>query len=715
MDLRMEVYSPALELLGVLEIQRSVIWEERAFSAGSFSLESLVSDESRALLTPENIIWIEGGTAGIIEYVLREASADGPYITVKGRTLTGILDRRILWGLYDLHGTPPVIMHYLVNDSCINPARGDDADSRKIPGLVMLDPPSGGEAVRVQKTGGTLLEALEEIGEAYGVAFGVRFNPKIPRMEFWTRWGQDRSIGQSVNEPVFYSTELDDVLSSEYSYNSTDYRNVSLVAGEGEGANRVFTTVIAQPTEPPPAPPTPPTPDTFTITLDVDPTGGGTASGGGTFKDGVSITVSAAPSPNYEFSGWREDGTIVSTNESYSFTVSKNRTLTAVFSSTAQTYTVTATVDPSGSGTVQGAGTYQAGATATIKATPGDGYKFTAWKEGGVVVSNSAEYSFTVNGNRAFVAAFESAAATVLNWQSITFPTSYPWSFACHGNGIFVISSSDELTSSYSRKMIFSLDGINFELSNSGYRSGTTGGIAYGNGLFVSPKCYKTSSTGSIHTMSLTSENGKTWAQNPDALQSNQWQSIACGKDADGEDLFVVVASNSKYVSYGKTGASWTRKTILPSAQDWIAVAYGGGEFVAISYDSDKAAHGPGITAAWVESTLPSSAKWRGLAYGGGKFVAVSEDGAIAYSSDGGNTWTSASVPETLALHCVAYGNGMFVVPAYGSDKYLYSENGVTWKIGNMPVSGNWKAITYGSGKFVAACYKSNAAAYAEF
>ena len=32
-DLKMEVYTPALELIGFLEIQRSVIWSEKAFSA----------------------------------------------------------------------------------------------------------------------------------------------------------------------------------------------------------------------------------------------------------------------------------------------------------------------------------------------------------------------------------------------------------------------------------------------------------------------------------------------------------------------------------------------------------------------------------------------------------------------------------------------------------------------------------------------------------
>lgn len=249
MDLKMEVYSPFLDLLGLLEVHRSVIWEERAFSSGSFSVESLITDESLTLLQPENIIWIEGETAGIIDCILEEAGKNGPYITAKGPTLTGIFDRVILWGLNSLKGTVPAIMHALVNGCCINPIQGN-AEARKIPGLALLDPPEGGDTIQIQKTGGTLLEELELLGKTYGVAFGVRFNPSVPRMEFWTRWGKNRSIHQTVNNPVLYSTELDDVLSSEYSYNAKNWRNVALVAGEDSGNDRAMITVLDGADEP---------------------------------------------------------------------------------------------------------------------------------------------------------------------------------------------------------------------------------------------------------------------------------------------------------------------------------------------------------------------------------------------------------------------------------------------------------------------------------
>lgn len=328
MDLKMEVYSPYLELLGLLEIQNSVIWERKAFSSGSFSLTSLITEESKALLVRENIIWIAGEDAGIIEYIQEEAGEDGPYITVKGCDLTGALGRYILWGPYELSGPVPALMYQLVDDCCIHPS-GEDASARVIPNLRLSDVPAGGTAIRSQKTGGSLLEALEALGEAYQVPFGVRFVPEVPCMEFWARPGANRSVHQTVNEPVFYSTELDDVLSSEYSYNAQNWRNVALVAGEGEGKDRVMVTVKVG-TETSPTPPTPPTP-TYTIRLSVDPEGGGVASGGGTVSEGQSVTVTATPSSGYEFAEWQENGQTVSIDAEYTFTANENRVLIAMF------------------------------------------------------------------------------------------------------------------------------------------------------------------------------------------------------------------------------------------------------------------------------------------------------------------------------------------------------------------------------------------------
>lgn len=237
MKLKMEVYSPELELLGILETFSSILWDDWSFEAGSFSLESMLTPQTRSLLKANHIIWIEGDTAGIIEHIYAKAKPEGISLTIKGPLIKGLLANRSLWGLYNLSGEVPALMNELVTDCAISPSYLPQI--RKINGLVLSGQvPSTGVNIVKQKTGGELIESLGELGQAYGIAFGVGFNASVPQMEFWTRKCVDRTVDQSIVEPVFYSTELDDVLESEYTYNSTGYKNALLILGEGEGVNR---------------------------------------------------------------------------------------------------------------------------------------------------------------------------------------------------------------------------------------------------------------------------------------------------------------------------------------------------------------------------------------------------------------------------------------------------------------------------------------------
>ena len=71
-----------------------------------------------------------------------------------------------------------------------------------------------------------------------------------------------------------------------------------------------------------------------TITVSANPTNGGQVAGGGTYEQGQQCTVSATPAEGYTFTNWTEGGTEVSTDASYTFTVSDNRTLVANFTRT---------------------------------------------------------------------------------------------------------------------------------------------------------------------------------------------------------------------------------------------------------------------------------------------------------------------------------------------------------------------------------------------
>ena len=149
----------------------------------------------------------------------------------------------------------------------------------------------------------------------------------------------------------------------------------------------------------------------YNVTVSANPSNGGTATGGGTFTYGQSCTVTATANTGYTFSNWTENGNVVSSNANYTFTVNSNRTLVANF--TENTYTITISANPSNGGTATGGGTFTYGQNCTVTATANTGYTFTNWTENGNVVSNNADYTFTVEGNRNLVANFTAITYTI--------------------------------------------------------------------------------------------------------------------------------------------------------------------------------------------------------------------------------------------------------------------------------------------------------------
>ena len=152
-------------------------------------------------------------------------------------------------------------------------------------------------------------------------------------------------------------------------------------------------------------------PQNYTISVSANPANGGTATGGGTYQQGQSCTVSATANNGYTFTNWTENGNVVSTNRNYTFTVNGNRTLVANF--TQQNYTINVSANPAIGGTVTGGGAFHNGDNCTVMATANNGYTFSNWTDCSKVVSTNSNYSFTVNGNRTLVANFTAQTYTI--------------------------------------------------------------------------------------------------------------------------------------------------------------------------------------------------------------------------------------------------------------------------------------------------------------
>lgn len=147
--------------------------------------------------------------------------------------------------------------------------------------------------------------------------------------------------------------------------------------------------------------------DVERATLSITITGNGTATGAGRYELGTTVQCVATPAQDAEFVGWYRNGSLISSNATYSITLNNDVTLEARFRTPSARYQISASVNPAGTGTVTGTGEYEDGTTCTLVASPTSGYRFVGWKENGSVVSTSANYSFTVTGARTLVAEFE--------------------------------------------------------------------------------------------------------------------------------------------------------------------------------------------------------------------------------------------------------------------------------------------------------------------
>ena len=115
--------------------------------------------------------------------------------------------------------------------------------------------------------------------------------------------------------------------------------------------------------------------DTCTINLGVDPAGGGTVSGGGTFVKGETITIEAKEQPGWKFIGW-DDG---DSRQICTFTVKESATYIAKF-----IHETEFIVQAGEGGTVTPSGTvkYTDGTPVTLRAIPNPGWEFEKWSDG---------------------------------------------------------------------------------------------------------------------------------------------------------------------------------------------------------------------------------------------------------------------------------------------------------------------------------------------
>ena len=229
--------------IAIIDTYESLIWTDRYSKCGDFELYMPISDSIPWYFKQENMLMIEQSEhLMIIETIEIESdSENGDHLKISGRSLESILDRRIIWGQQTFNGNLQDGIKTLIDSCFINPT---DL-KRKVEGFIFKE--STDSAIteltfEATYLGNNLLEIIEKLCNDYGIGYKITINDQ-KQFVFELYAGIDRSYSQINNPYVVFSPNFDNVVNSNYLTSSTNYKNVALVAGEGEGADRITVTV----------------------------------------------------------------------------------------------------------------------------------------------------------------------------------------------------------------------------------------------------------------------------------------------------------------------------------------------------------------------------------------------------------------------------------------------------------------------------------------
>lgn len=220
--------------LALIDGYQSFIWTTRYYAHGDFQLTTGITKELLQLLVIGNyIVRDDDENVGIIEKVdVRINETNEQVLTVSGRFLTCILNRRIIAEQTQVDSRVDTAINKLINDAIISP----DISARAISNF-KLGTYSISDNIEAQYTGKNLYEVISAIALQYGIGFKITLDDNNDFV-FSLYRGVDRSYNQSTNPYVIFSDMYDNLINAEYQRDATDYVTAVLAAGEGEGDER---------------------------------------------------------------------------------------------------------------------------------------------------------------------------------------------------------------------------------------------------------------------------------------------------------------------------------------------------------------------------------------------------------------------------------------------------------------------------------------------
>ena len=224
-----------ISLEAICDTFSSLLWDIEFYSPGRFEIYIAANAVNISVLTLGRLVMRsdDKNHIGIIENVqIVTDTENGDYLTVSGRFLPCLLERRIIYPTYVGGGTYQKIVQAVITKNCI------DVNKRSIPSLALgtVNGECWQHRTGLQVSYDNLMEWTYKICENIGGSILLHLNDNNLTLDLIS--GTDRSITQSENPHIVFSDEYNNLLSFTYVSDTSVQKNFAYVFGEGEGSLR---------------------------------------------------------------------------------------------------------------------------------------------------------------------------------------------------------------------------------------------------------------------------------------------------------------------------------------------------------------------------------------------------------------------------------------------------------------------------------------------
>lgn len=228
MDTIFYVLDKNLQKVGMIDTFESLIWCKRYYEVGALDLEIEASQENVNLFQKGFYITrSDDDMVCRIEAIQIDTRSNNTNSMIIGAVdCKNILSQRIIADTINFSGTFNNYIKRIVDENVISPV----VTGRKIPNFQFVSNTALSDRIAQQVTYDNVAEKIISLCKSYLYGWKVYLENGIFKITLYK--------GKELN--LVFSPENDNLYSSKYEMDSTEYKNTALVGGEGEGSKRIL-------------------------------------------------------------------------------------------------------------------------------------------------------------------------------------------------------------------------------------------------------------------------------------------------------------------------------------------------------------------------------------------------------------------------------------------------------------------------------------------